>query len=74
MKQKGCNGLSYTLDYTNEKGKFDEEVNQDGKIFPFGNLIPRVSPLPSPGAREKTGRGETLGRRLSFWVFGCYNP
>ena len=43
MRTRGCNGLTYTLDYTTAKDKSDEEVIQDGEWNPQQLLCVCVS-------------------------------
>ena len=50
MKQRGCNGLTYTMGYCVEKQKFMEEVEQHGVKVPRTGSSPRCARLPAADA------------------------
>ena len=60
VKQRGCNGMSYTLDYANKKEKFDEIVAQDG-VNIFIDKKAQLSIL-----------GKPSGNRLDYFVFTIF--
>uniref|UniRef100_A0A4W5JRE9 Iron-sulfur cluster assembly 1 n=1 Tax=Hucho hucho TaxID=62062 RepID=A0A4W5JRE9_9TELE len=35
VRTRGCNGMTYTLDFTKQKDQADEEVLQDGEQTPL---------------------------------------